>query len=139
MNKLFSIFVGRWNPFRDRHAMMVKKVCDEKGTNPLIFVRDTDYDILTAEQRADIIREWAVREYPDCQVIIIPDIDGVYYGREVGYAVECIELPEDENPTSATELRDMIFSGDKRWKSQVAPGTEKIVQRYFEAVQKERS
>jgi hypothetical protein len=41
----------------------------------------------------------------NCKVIIIPDIEGVYYGRDVGYKVEQIEAPEEIKQISATQVR----------------------------------
>lgn len=52
---------------------------------------------------------------PDCQewfkkgmlaVMIIPDIEGVYYGRDVGYKVEQLEVPIDIAAISATKIRE---------------------------------
>ena len=40
------------------------------------------------------------------KVIIIPDIEGVYYGRDVGYKVEKIEVPDEIKQISATKLRE---------------------------------
>lgn len=37
--------------------------------------------------------------------MVIPDIVGVYYGRDVGYAVEKIEVPDEIDAISATKLR----------------------------------
>lgn len=39
-------------------------------------------------------------------VVSIPDIEGVYYGRDVGYKVERIEVPAEVAAISATAIRE---------------------------------
>ena len=39
------------------------------------------------------------------KVIVIPDIEGVYYGRDVGYKVEQIQAPAEIQAISATKIR----------------------------------
>ena len=39
-------------------------------------------------------------------LMVIPDIDGVYYGRDVGYKIEQLEVPIDIAQISATKIRE---------------------------------
>jgi len=39
-------------------------------------------------------------------LMVIPNIEGVYYGRDVGYKVEQIEVPIEISSISATKLRE---------------------------------
>lgn len=39
-------------------------------------------------------------------IMSIPDIEGVYYGRDVGYKVERIEVPTEVASISATAIRE---------------------------------
>ena len=41
-------------------------------------------------------------------VQILPDIEGVYYGRDVGYKVEQLQVPPEIAEISATKLRDQL-------------------------------
>jgi len=41
-------------------------------------------------------------------MMVIPDIEGVYYGRDVGYKVEQIEVPIQIADISATKIRDQL-------------------------------
>ena len=41
-------------------------------------------------------------------VQILPDIEGVYYGRDVGYNVEQLQVPPEIAAISATKLRDQL-------------------------------
>ena len=42
------------------------------------------------------------------QVQILPDIEGVYYGRDVGYNVEQLSVPPEIAEISATKLREQL-------------------------------
>lgn len=41
-------------------------------------------------------------------VRVLPDIEGVYYGRDVGYNVEQLQVPPEIAEISATKLRDQL-------------------------------
>jgi len=103
-----ALFVGRYQPFHDGHKALileglrrVGQVCiavrDTQGTdakNPLPF----------AEVRARI--EHALRHYEGrFEVVPLPNISHVFYGRDVGYLVERIELDQTTEAISATEQR----------------------------------
>jgi hypothetical protein len=42
------------------------------------------------------------------QVMIIPDIEGIYYGRDVGYKVEQLSVPPEIAAISATKIREQL-------------------------------
>jgi predicted nucleotidyltransferase len=59
------------------------------------------------------------RNNPNVEVIVIPDIKSVNYGRDVGYAITEIVAPSDIRRISATEIRSQILSGSQDWKNSV--------------------
>lgn len=42
------------------------------------------------------------------KIIVIPDIEGVYYGRDVGYKVEQLTVPPEIAAISATKIREQM-------------------------------
>lgn len=42
------------------------------------------------------------------KLMIIPDIEGIYYGRDVGYKVEQISVPPEIAEISATKIREQL-------------------------------
>jgi hypothetical protein len=42
------------------------------------------------------------------KIIVIPDIEGVYYGRDVGYKVEQLSVPPEIAEISATKIREQM-------------------------------
>jgi nicotinamide mononucleotide adenylyltransferase len=107
--KKYAMFIGRYQPLHDGHKFLFQQKINE-GIPVLIAIRDVEKDEknpFTAEQVKYHIerelREWIL--LGNCKVIIIPDIEGVYYGRDVGYKVEQIEAPKEIQEISATQIR----------------------------------
>jgi nicotinamide mononucleotide adenylyltransferase len=107
--KKYAMFIGRYQPLHDGHKFLFQQKINE-GIPVLIAIRDVEKDEknpFTAEQVKYLIerelQEWIL--LGNCKVIIIPDIEGVYYGRDVGYKVEQIEAPEEIKQISATQVR----------------------------------
>lgn len=107
--KKYAMFIGRYQPLHDGHKFLFQQKINE-GIPVLIAIRDVEKDEknpFTAEQVKYLIerelQEWIL--LGNCKVIIIPDIEGVYYGRDVGYKVEQIEAPKEIQEISATQIR----------------------------------
>jgi nicotinamide mononucleotide adenylyltransferase len=110
--KKYALFIGRFQPMHDGHKFLfLKKI--EEGVPVLIAIRDTPVDEnnpFTSKQVLDDVTD-KMLEYIQlgmCKVIIIPDIEGVYYGRGVGYNVEQIEAPDHIKEISATKIRKQM-------------------------------
>ncbi len=117
------VFIGRWCPLHLGHIYIMDKKRKKDNKPILILVRDTEYDEIPTTTRAEIIKLWFLENNIRGTIIIIPDIEGVCYGRKVGYYVEELETPEDVGVISATEIRAKIKKGDATWKKLVADGT----------------
>ncbi len=106
MTKKYSLFIGRWQPFHAGHKELIDSILAE-GKNVCIAIRATDIsnnNPLTTSERYDLIRT----EYPDrnqVQIIIIPDIEEICYGRDVGYGIREIRLDAETEAISGTKLR----------------------------------
>lgn len=102
-----GIMIGRYQPFHGGHKALFEEVLAREGFVN-IMVRDTPKDNKNPLQFAEVqarIRA-ALEEYEGLFTIThVPNITGVYYGRDVGYAVEQIELPAEIQAISATEVR----------------------------------
>jgi hypothetical protein len=47
------------------------------------------------------------------KIMVIPDIEGVYYGRDVGYKIEQLTVPEEVSAISATKIREQMKAEGK--------------------------
>jgi hypothetical protein len=111
-----ALFVGRYQPFHDGHKALIVEGLKRVG-QVCIAVRTThgiddknpfDFEYV----RARI--EHGLREFEGRFVVVpLPNITNVFYGRDVGYAVEKIDLDASVEDISATEARRrLVQRGD---------------------------
>lgn len=107
MSQPASLFIGRWAPFHEGHRALIETVL--RTHKPVVIaIRDTepstDNPYSTSErwtQIQDSLREWGSL----VRIIVIPDIDEVCYGRDVGYGIRRIDLTAECHKISATQKR----------------------------------
>lgn len=108
--KKSSLFVGRWQPFHEGHKALVETVL-KKGKPVVIAIRDTEIDhnnpLSTFERWSIIQKELA--NYGDLvKIVVIPDIDEICYGRNVGYTIRKIDLDGQTESISSTKIRNQL-------------------------------
>lgn len=113
MGKQYCLFIGRFQPFHKGHKKLMETQL-EKGKNVLVALRDTGIDEdnpFTIAQRKQKIRDkmekWIKKGM--LKITVIPDIEAVCYGREVGYDIREIRLDEEIESISATEIREKEY------------------------------
>lgn len=125
------MFVGRWQPLHNGHKWLIGQKLDE-GTPVLICVRDIPPDEknpFTTEQTIEILKTAYADD--DVEVISIPDIESVNYGRGVGYDIVEHVPPRDVGFISATDIRNRIGVSDDSWKKNVDPKVHSLVEKYL--------
>jgi hypothetical protein len=86
------------------------------------MVRDIEPDEknpFTTEQTVNMINKYHQSKGDDVEVMIIPDIESVNWGRGVGYELNEWIPAESISNISATKIRDSIKKGDDGWKEMV--------------------
>jgi nicotinamide mononucleotide adenylyltransferase len=107
-----ALFVGRYQPFHEGHKALIVEGIQRIG-QACIAVRDThgmdEKNPFSFEYvRARI--EHALRKYEGrFQVISIPNITAILYGRDVGYVIERIDINERLQLVSATAERRLML------------------------------
>jgi cytidyltransferase-like protein len=120
-DKKYAIFVGRFQPYHFGHIELINQKLKE-GIPTLIMVRDIEPDDknpFTTEQTVSMIEKYHSIKGDDVQVMIIPDIESVNFGRGVGYEVNEFTPPTDIAHISATTIRNCIEKQDDFWKELV--------------------
>ena len=105
-----ALFIGRYQPFHAGHRRLIEEGLGRVG-QVCIAVRDTHgldeknpLPFFAVKQRI----EAALSAYEGRFVVVpLPNITHVFYGRDVGYAVERIVLDEETETISATRIRDL--------------------------------
>ena len=105
-----SLFVGRWQPFHQGHKALVETIL-KRGKPVVIAIRDTEIDHnnpFSTFERWSMIQK-ALAEYGDLvKIIVIPDINEICYGRDVGYGIRKIDLDQQLENISGTENRKQL-------------------------------
>lgn len=107
-----ALLIGRWQPLHKGHEWLVKEI-QKKGHDVVLGIRHTQIDAAnphSVQERIDMIR----RMFGDSVgYVVLPDISGVYYGRNVGYEVQELKPPEEIAAVSATRIRSKIETDNK--------------------------
>ena len=101
------------------HKWLISQKLDE-GTPVLICVRDIPPDEknpFTTAQTVEMVEK--VYENRDVEVMVIPDIESVNWGRGVGYETNEHQPPPHVGFVSATHIRESIKNGTDEWKENV--------------------
>jgi len=102
----WSLFIGRWQPLHEAHKQLFQQVLDDGG-RVCIAVRDGDVNeknpFTTRQVFENISKEYWDNE--KVQVIIVPDISSVNFGRGVGYDIIEYIPPSEVAEISATKIR----------------------------------
>jgi len=107
-----ALFVGRYQPFHDGHKALICEGLRRVG-QVCIAVRDTAGSDPKNPFGFEYVRariEHALREFEGrFLVVALPNLTHIFYGRDVGYAVERIELDSAVEAVSATDMRQRLF------------------------------
>ena len=109
-NKPTAQMLGRWQPFHDGHLELFKKILEKTG-QVIIMVRDmpkSENNPFEFKQIKKNIEEKLKDYIGKFDVIKVPNITNICYGRDVGYKIEEIVLPKEIQKISATKLRKKL-------------------------------
>ena len=102
------LFIGRYQPFHDGHKALILEGLRRIG-QVCIAVRDTEGTDAKNPFGFEYVRariEHGLREFEGRFIVVpLPNITHVFYGRDVGYTVERIELDSEIEAVSATAIR----------------------------------
>ena len=132
-SKKYAIFVGRFQPYHQGHISLVMQKINE-GIPALIMVRDIAPDAknpFTTEQTVEMIEKYHAAKGHNVQVIIIPDMESINFGRGVGYEINEFTPPENIGWISATGIRNSIKEGNNDWRTLVDESIQADVERYL--------
>lgn len=103
-----ALFIGRYQPFHDGHRALIAEGVRRVG-QACIAVRDTSGTSPKDPHSFEHVRariEHGLRAIEGrFTVVPLPNVSHVFYGRDVGYAVERIELDAGLEQISATGIR----------------------------------
>lgn len=98
------LLLGRYQPWHEGHRALYDEAA-KRNTQVVIGVRHTvgmtEKDPLHFEQ----VRDYIHQDMPTANVVKMPNITNIVYGRDVGYKIEQVDLGADIHAISATNKR----------------------------------
>ena len=103
------MMLGRYQPFHNGHKELFKKALEKTG-HVTIMVRDCndENNPFNFKQVKDRIENSLNEYHGKFLVMQVPNITNICYGRDVGYKIEEIILPEEIQKISATDIRNKM-------------------------------
>ncbi len=112
--------LGRWQPWHDGHQALFKR-CISKTGQVVIQVRDVegasggdgqndnpfDWDTVCKNIENGLIKDGYRRGF-DYEIMLVPNIVNISYGRGVGYSFEEEVFEESITRISATKIRKKL-------------------------------
>lgn len=126
-----ALFIGRWQPFHNGHRWLIDQKL-KQNMPVLIAVRDVepdDQNPLTTDQTVEILSKFYDDE--DVEIIVMPNIESVNFGRKVGYEINEFTPPDEIGNISATEIRNGLHAQDDSWKEKVDQKIHDLIVKYF--------
>ena len=99
--------LGRFQPWHQGHTELFKRALSKTG-QVVILLREsdgTDNNPYTIEQRIDFIKDALSAFVGQFEVIPVPNITHISYGRKVGYNIEQESFDEKIEQISSTDIR----------------------------------
>ena len=116
-----AVFVGRFQPYHYGHIELINQKINQ-DIPVLIMIRDIAPDLnnpFSPTQAMNMILKYHKAMNQDVEVMIIPDIESINFGRGVGYEVNKYSPTEEISNISATDIRESIRTGEVNWKVKV--------------------
>ena len=101
--------LGRFQPWHEGHQALFKRAHAKTG-QVIVMVRNTN-EFMTTKQVIENIYENLKKDYDmeTFEILEVPNIVNITYGRDVGYKIEQERLDADIESISATKIRDEIL------------------------------
>ena len=117
--------LGRWQPWHSGHQELFKR-CVAKTGQVIIQVRDVqgasggvgqddnpfDWDTVSSNIEKGLIKE-GFRRGVEYEIMLVPNIVNITYGRGVGYTFEKEVFDKTVNEISATKIRKKLRAEGK--------------------------
>ena len=98
------LLLGRYQPWHEGHRALFDEAA-KRNTQVMIGVRHTSGMTEKDPLHFDQVKNFIQKDIPTANVIKVPNITNIVYGRDVGYKIEQVDLGADIHSISATQKR----------------------------------
>lgn len=104
-----ALFIGRYQPLHDGHLKLIREGIRRVG-QAIIAIRNTaglENNPFSYTQIVAMFNDKMKDEIQSGKLLVtpVPNITNIFYGRDVGYQIERIDLDEETQNISATKIR----------------------------------
>jgi len=104
--------LGRWQPWHKGHRALFERAIEKTG-QVCIMIRDcqgwNQSNPFNIEQVKQSIHDDLKKDFDgQYEIIIVPNIVNITYGRDVGYTIEEEKFEEEVTNISATKIRNSM-------------------------------
>jgi len=114
-NRPTAMMLGRWQPWHQGHQELFKKTLKKTG-QVIIMIRsmpNSKYNPFDVKKVEENIKEALATYHGFYEIMVVPNITNICYGRGVGYKIEEIVLDEKTQQISATKIREQMRKDGK--------------------------
>ena len=117
------MLMGRYQPWHLGHRKLFEEALDRVG-QVCIMIRDVqgwnNSNPFSFEQVKYFIQRDLDPIYQgQYHVILVPNVTEILYGRDVGYSINKIELPDEIQQISATKIREEMKTKGLLWRTRI--------------------
>jgi len=106
-----AMMLGRYQPFHNGHKALFKEIIRKTG-QVVIMIRNTEgiddsnpFNFETVKRNIEV----SLKKYKGkFEIVKVPNITNICYGRGVGYKIEQIKFAKEIEEISATKIRKQI-------------------------------
>ena len=106
-----AMMLGRYQPFHNGHKALFKEIIRKTG-QVVIMIRNTEgiddsnpFNFETVKRNIEVSLEKYKGKF---EIVKVPNITNICYGRGVGYKIEQINFSKEIEEISATKIRKQI-------------------------------
>ena len=99
--------LGRFQPWHKGHRELFKRAHKKTG-QVIIMVRDTGEKHHDRKEIINDLQECGYKHHLDFEIMDVPNIVNITYGRDVGYKIEQEHFDEEIENISATNIRKTL-------------------------------
>ena len=99
--------LGRYQPWHDGHTELFRRAHSKTG-QVAILIRDTGEGHHNRDHMIGILTVAGFSMWKDYEIIDVPNIVDIMYGRDVGYTFTEERLDEEIEAISATKIRESL-------------------------------
>ena len=111
--KKTAIYIGRFQPFHEGHYQLIKKAIKKNGQVAILVMDSYNVNMKNPFKFNEVkkrIKKKLIKLKDKYEIIKIPVVSEVIYGRKVGYKINKYNIGKELEKISATSIRKKLIT-----------------------------